>query len=255
MRFLVLNFVFGVLAWAAAMPVYAIVVRDDVDAARYAVAAADYPSVFGLLRTQRGFWDCPATLIAPHWAITAAHCAEAPRIANAMRAGSGYSVEIAGVANQIDRIVPHPSAPNVDIALLHLRDESAAPPTPLYAASDETGKTVVLLGWGDTGTGAVGVTGPDGQMRRAENVVDQVDDVNLSWVFDAPPHAAPLEGISGPGDSGGPALIRSAHGFALVGISSGQDPMGHGRGHYGVREYYARISTVRAWIEATISGR
>jgi secreted trypsin-like serine protease len=238
---------------AAPTAALAIVIRDAVADAEYHSNSADYPSVFGLLRTRRGCWDCPATLIAPHWAITAAHCTEAPRIAEAMSAGAGYAVEIGGVANRIDRITRHPNAPNVDIALLHLQSASAIPPSSLYAASDEVGKHVVLLGWGDTGSGAVGVVGPDGQMRRAENVIDQADDANLSWLFDAPPDALPLEGISGPGDSGGPALIQTAHGLALAGISSGQDSMGHGRGHYGVREYYARISTARAWIEANIS--
>jgi hypothetical protein len=171
-----------------------------------------------------------------------------------MNSGGGYAVEIAGAANAIDRIVAHPGAPGTDIALLHLREASRTQPMRLYGNADEVGKTVVLLGWGDTGTGAVGVVGPDGRLRRAENVVDQADDVNLSWVFDAPPGGASLEGISGPGDSGGPAFIQTADGLALAGISSGQDPMGHGRGRYGVREFYARISAALSWIMSVIEG-
>ncbi len=241
-----------------ALPAEAIVVRHDIDASQYNAEEADYPAVFGLLRTRRGFWDCPATLIAPQWAVTAGHCANAPRIADATRQGGSYAVEIGGRANTIDRVEPHPGGS--DIALLHLSSPVIdVAPVPLYEGTDERGRIVMMLGWGDTGNGVQGITGPDGQFRKATNIVDDADANTISWTFGDPREAhsgaSPLEGISGPGDSGGPALIQMAGEWRLAGISSGQDPLGHARGSYGVREFFVRISTVRGWIEQITAGQ
>jgi|CXWL01.1.fsa_nt_gi hypothetical protein len=250
--------ILGVVALGLfATPSVAIVVRHDVEQAQFYADPADYPAVFGLLRTRRGFWDCPAILIAPRWAVTAGHCASAPRITDGMRSGS-YAVDIGGRANAIDRIAPYPGG--ADIALLHLSSPvTDIAPAPLYEGSDELGKTVVMLGWGDAGDGVQGIVGPDGQFRRATNVIDQAEGDIVSWTFSDPRAAhsdvTALEGISGPGDSGGPALIEVSGAWRLAGISSGQDPMGHARGSYGVREFYVRISAVRAWIVQTTRGQ
>lgn len=239
-----------------ASPAKAIVVRHDAEPSAYLASPSDYPAVFGLLRTRRGFLDCPATLVAPHWAITAGHCAEAPRISQAMQGGGGYRVDIAGSSNTVDRVVAHPSGE--DVALLHLTSAIVnVTPVGLYMHSDEVGQIIEMVGWGDTGDGATGPTTPDGQFRHAENRVDQAESAMLSWTFSDPrapgTDAVSLEGISGPGDSGGPAFIRATSGLLLAGISSGQDPMGHARGTYGVREYFVRVSAIRNWIEQAIS--
>jgi len=239
-----------------ASPATAIVVRHDVDPRAYHASQTDYPEVFGLLRTRRGFWDCPATLVAPHWAITAGHCSEAPRIAEAMQGGSGYAVEIAGSTNTIDRVIANPSGE--DVALLHLSSAVVnVAPVGLYVRSDEVGQIVEMVGWGDTGDGRTGPTAADGLFRRAANRVDQAEGAMLSWTFSDPgapeTDAVSLEGISGPGDSGGPAFIRTNGGLLLAGISSGQDAMGHARGTYGVREYFVRVSAIDSWIEQVVS--
>ena len=111
-----------------------------------------------------------------------------------------------------------------------------------------------MVGWGGTGTGAEGVTGEDSKFRKAENTVLEVTDTLLIWVFNPPESnlAQPLEGISGPGDSGGPAFIETEAGMTLAGISSGQDGMGFGPGKYGVRELYARVSAAVDWINKII---
>ena len=76
-------------------------------------------------------------------------------------------------------------------------------------ADDYTGVTVVFVGAGDIGTGESGPAGADGQMRMARNTVAVADERFLLFKFDAPdsPSALDLEGISGPGDSGGPAYV------------------------------------------------
>lgn len=238
--------------FAAGAPAAAIVVRHDADPRAYHASPSDYPAVFGLLRTRRGFWDCPATLIAPNWAITAGHCAEAPRIQEGV-ANGGFAVEIAGAANMIDRVVRHPQS---DVALLRLSSAvTNARPALLYAGADEVGQVVSLLGWGDTGTGQTGVAGPDGQFRLARNKVDRAEADLISWSFSDPADSngdiVDLEGVAGPGDSGGPAFLMTENGMVLLGVSSGQDGAGRGPGRYGAREYYVRISAVRAWVVET----
>lgn len=63
-----------------------------------------------------------------------------------------------------------------------------------------------------------------------------------------------LEGISGPGDSSGPAFIQMGETYALAGISSAQSTRATGgvEGLYGVTEYYTRVSSYVDWIEGTI---
>ena len=50
----------------------AIIRRHDLDDTEYVVDAEEYPALVDLLAVG----DCIATLIAPKWLITAAHCAE-----------------------------------------------------------------------------------------------------------------------------------------------------------------------------------
>jgi hypothetical protein len=52
----------------------------------------------------------------------------------------------------------------------------------------------------------------DRRLRAATNRVEKADGPFLQFRFDAPedPNVTDLEGISGPGDSGGPAYIERA---------------------------------------------
>jgi secreted trypsin-like serine protease len=63
----------------------------------------------------------------------------------------------------------------------------------------------------------------------------------------------PLEGISGPGDSGGPAFITTPSGLKVAGVSSHQRNNDNGEGLYGVQEYYTRTSAHKQWIENIIA--
>ncbi len=228
----------------------AIVVRHDIPDAAYLARQSDYPSVFALYRTKAGHNDCIATLIGSNFAITAAHCVnEKLRLSASAPDGPGFAVTIAGRPAHIDAVLQHPS---VDIAQLRLAEPVIhIAPMPLYRGADEVGQVIVMPGWGGTGNGDTGLGTEDGLFRVAENRVDRAEDGNLSWRFDAPghPHALTLEGISGPGDSGGPALIRTAHGWHIAGVSSGQDTMDGPEGLYGVQEYFVRISSFAEWID------
>ncbi|MGB3295887.1 MAG: trypsin-like serine protease [Phormidesmis sp.] len=198
--------------------------------------------------------DGMGTLILPTWVLTAA------QVAIALSAQK--EITFANTAYAIQKVVVHPhfhtcsddggiSGVKHDIALIQLkqpvRDVS---PLPLYPQAEELQKIVTFVGQGDFGTGLIGPDSVDAKMRIATNRIEQVDDQWLIFRFDPPPAATALEGISGPGDSGGPALIETASGWAIAGISAGQDSRGLGEGYYGVWEYYTRVSQYLDWIES-----
>ncbi|WP_395613022.1 S1 family peptidase [Allosphingosinicella sp.] len=248
------------LALPASAP--AIVIRHDVPDSRYRVDEAGFPFLFALYRTRAGHRDCIATLIAPQWAITAAHCTEDQPFVRALAAPTpAYRVEIGGRDAFIDRVVRYPSpegAPRVDIALLHFSAPvTHVSPIAVYPDDDELGRVVLLPGWGGFGNGAEGLKAPDGLFRIAENRIDAVHDGRLFWAFDDPRsalgRALPLEGISGPGDSGGPALIMTGHGWAIAGVSFGQRTFGRAEGVYGNEEVYVRLFDRFGWI-AQVTG-
>lgn len=251
------------LALLALLPLTAadaIVIRHDVAGAAYLARESEFPALFGLYRTKSGHKECVATVIAPRWALTAAHCARDKALIAAVAAGgAGYSVIIGGQARRIDRVIAHPATGNVrppDVALLRLSSPvTHVAPVPLYRRGDELGRIVLMPGWGGTGNGKTGLGVEDGLFRAAENAVDRVEVGKIWWRFDAPGPASPalaLEGISGPGDSGGPALILDGTGWAIAGISSGQDTKDGPEGLYGVEEVFVRASRVAAWVDRTI---
>lgn len=152
-----------------------------------------------------------------------------------------------------------------DIALIQLNQSVCdIPPLTLYSDFDEAEHDLTFVGWGDYGNGITGVEGADGQLRTATNRIEQVDDQWLIFQFDEPPNAMQLEGISGPGDSGGPALIKTAKGLQVAGISSTQcseaeyyqrdnwQEFEGEEGIYGVWEYYTRVSKYISCIQSTI---
>jgi hypothetical protein len=238
-----------------------IVIRHDVPDAAYLAKESDFPAVFSIYRTKAGHKECVATVISVRWAITAAHCAREKRLLEgAASGGDGYSVEVAGRPAAIDKVLHHPRtgtgrAP--DIALLRFVSPVAhVAPIPVYRGRDEQGRVILMPGWGGTGNGRTGLGVEDGLFRIAENLVDRAEEGRLWWRFDAPgpkSRALTLEGISGPGDSGGPALLKTPQGWAVAGVSSGQDTMGGAEGLYGVEEAFVRVSGFTKWIDGHLA--
>jgi hypothetical protein len=245
----------GAILVSSAAP--GIVIRHDIADAAYLVKESDFPALFGIYRTKAGHKECIATVISARWAVTAAHCAREKRLLEAVVPnGKGFAVEVAGRTASIDKVITHPGtdagrAP--DIALLRFASPiTHVAPIPIYKGRDEAGRVILMPGWGGTGNGKTGLGVEDGLFRAAENTVDRAEEGRLSWKFDAPgprSKALTLEGISGPGDSGGPALIKTPHGWALAGVSSAQDTMGGPEGLYGVEEVFVRVSEFTEWIE------
>jgi hypothetical protein len=200
------------------------------------------------LSTPQGAADGEGTLIAPHWVLTAAHVgAEVKR---------GHRITVGETDYAVDAVIVHPDWEGEahDLALLRLASPvEDMPPARLYRGSAEIGRGVVLVGYGDFGTGLSGPQANDRNVRGATNRIDEATDLWLKFSFDPPDHprTTRLEGVSGPGDSGGPAFLEGVQAETLVGVSSGQSTRAAGgEGRYGVIEYYVRVSRYVAWIES-----
>ena len=232
------------LVLITANPAQAIVVRHDVDDAEFLQPEGAYPAVFDVFEKRGGV----ATLIAPIWAITAGHVGQDIK--------PGHETMIAGQSYTVHQVVLHPkwATGNREMALFQLdRLVQNVEPISLYTTSDEQGKIVTFVGRGDSGTGLTGPITADHKLRAATNRVERVEGDMLVFRFDAPEddNTTPLEGVSGPGDSGGPALIESSGVSKLAGLSvesSGRTP-----GQYGNLEFYSRVSIDVDWIQETIS--
>lgn len=230
----------------------AIMIRHDVDDTEYQVLSGEFNGVV-TFRNNRGGVAGMGTLIADRWVLTAAH------LADGLNKGEvGY---VGDESITIERVVYHPKWAgkvnkfNYDIALVKVSEPSSEiKRAALYTNDDELGKTVLFIGRGDTGNGKDGKFAVTDIMRGANNIVSEVNDHVIKFVFNPPGSALPLEGISGPGDSGGPALIYNSGQYQVAGVSSTQNakPTGGIQGTYGVIENYIRVSKYRLWIESVM---
>jgi hypothetical protein len=228
----------------------AIVIRHDRDDALYRALGEKYPMV-GTLNEQVG-----CTLIAPRWAITAAHTVEdnPPFIS--------LEVEFGGKKIAVEKVILHPHRvrdtvdSSADMALLKLAEPvEGITPAALYDRQDEPEKIVTLVGHGQTGNGLTGDIKERGQVRGATNKVEGALENSLLLVFDEPPRGTDLEGAGAAGDSGSAALLERDGRVYLVGVSSfnSGDRKEGTSAKYGTFEGFARVSTRRKWILQTIA--
>ncbi|MGB1042225.1 MAG: trypsin-like serine protease [Tenacibaculum sp.] len=203
--------------------------------------------------------DCEGTIIADQWAISAAHCVEA--IAKKFNNGRKHFVIINDVEIEVDKVILYKEwdEKRADIALLHLKSKpNNTLKAKLYIENDEVDKLIYMLGRGDKGNGLIGVNGNDGKQRGATNRIETATKNWITWTFDHPDtktkYLTEYEGISGPGDSGGPAFIIKNDTVYLAGVSAWQDTKGGEEGLYGVVEHYTRVSQYIQWINDEITG-
>lgn len=250
----------------------AVVIRDDVDDAKYRVPDAELPALADIPVEGQG------VSIDPRWVITAAH-------AVTWQSGGVSEVTINHVPRRVERVVLYPgyqklpqplidqalktndatqiiaflSASN-DVALLKLSEPvTDVAPIAIYRRNDELGKNIKIVGKGATGTGSRGQDANGAHrtaLRRAFNKITGVQDQWLCYTFHKPPSALPLEGISGDGDSGGPLLIQAKDQWQVAGLVSwkrGKDNaiLLH-PGFYGQTNYNVRLSHYAKWIDNVI---
>lgn len=228
----------------------AIVIRHDVDDKEYRELGEQYSASIANF-TEVG---CVTTLINPEWLLTAAHCVT--------KEGSIRGLtEVAHLGDKyvIEHIIAHPQydatkSLDHDIALVHLKQPIVkGSPVGLYKQKNEQGKPVVFVGNGYSGNGREGITERNFELRGATNTIAGVSEQAIKFKFDKPRTGSRLEGISGPGDSGGPAFITIDSQIYVVGVSSHQKRGFKKEAHYGVKEVYTRVSTHYSWIESVVN--
>jgi len=262
------------LAALAALPFAAgaIVIRDDVDDARYRMDGAAFPALVDMPGEGHG------VLIAPRWVVTAAHAAPMD--------GMDVDVVISGHARKVERVFVHPGyrkmpdalgqealatgnpsrvhaflAASDDIALIKLVSPvEGIVPVRLYRGSAEVARTATLMGKGATGNGAEGqaVDAPHrAALRRADNVITGANELYVWYRFDPPPLGLPLEGVLGSGDSGGPLIVEEQGEWQLVGLGSWITALPEhalDAGFYGQVVHNVRVSRYVGWIESVVCG-
>ncbi|HEX8654444.1 MAG TPA: trypsin-like serine protease [Allosphingosinicella sp.] len=245
----------------------AIIKRHDVSDFKYRELGETYRHtiVEGIVPGSNGspmLGNGNGTLVAPEWILTAAHVAAALPQTRPSDGSRPANVSINGIWYPIEAVYLHPDWSGVespqDIALIRLSEPvPGARPACLYPARDEVGRTAVVVGTGGTGDGVTGSRRLDGKLRGATIRIGSLEKsgMQLGWRFRGPTESGvtPLEGISGPGDSGGPAFLRHRGRLCVAGVSSGQEGGGLRNGQYGVTEFYSRVSFFRSWIERVMA--
>jgi len=213
-----------------------------------------YPYMVGMLDGNNHY--CGATLIAPTWAISAAHCG-----------GYGTHVMIgrSDLNNpmenferiEIDYEVLHPNysrnSNKHDVMVVKLKVASKATPIKFDDGSQRLmhGVDVTTMGWGTTCYG-----GPQSS-KLLEVTVDVVGNGicnnQYSGQISADMMCAARAGKDAcQGDSGGPLIMKgnSPENDTLVGVVS----WGNGCAQAGYAGVYSRLSTHNSWVSNTISG-
>ena len=145
---------------------------------------------------------------------------------------------------------------NNDIAVLELACLAPSGPNgaerfEIQRTTDEVGKTMQIVGYGQTGTGYTGASQPGGAKRSGLNVYLDGNETVLRYKFGK----FASEGFIGPGDSGGPNFLNGK----IAGVNSyvKENRIAGGDPEFEFDEWghSTRVSKFTNWIDATIGGQ
>ena len=229
-------------------PASAIVIRHDKPAEQYLATKTDFPPLATFYNI-----GVHGTLIAPEWVLTAAH--------TVFCLNPGQTIQVGEERVEVKGRYSYPSyqlGEQNDLALIQLaKPVYSVEPAKLYRQQDERNQVLWFIGSGGTGTGLTGETVSykenNGVLRKAQNKVTAVTESDLRFVFEPGERGLELEGVSGNGDSGGPAYLKKDDGYYLLGVSSRVDSWFKDVGEYGVKELYTRVSSHADWIEQVMA--
>jgi len=218
-------------------------IDDSVPDARYVEYGRSFSTYTAKFRGQAAdgrTHTASAVLIAPRWAITAAHVA-----AGCTGVTLTYSGDRVG---EIERVIVHPEWKDEglgrhDIALLEAAVDFGLEFYPPLSTGGEVGKLASVVGYGATGPMGYGHTKFDGVLRAGTQRVDRIERNCL--VCDITLRGSSLEYGIAPGDSGGPLFVDGR----LAGINSyTASPRSYTRSQYGEESGHTRIAVYRDWI-------
>jgi Trypsin len=236
-------------ALLAANPAQALLIRADRDDAEYAEMATKYSSSV--------FIDIPGggegVLINARWILTSA------RVGTALKQMKTLPLVKVGTREiKMQTLFVHPvwrpESNSADIALIYLARAANVEPTPIYRGDDEAGKSVVIVGRGDTGKIGDKATRQDHKVRAGINTIDRLSPKIFSMTIKAGDDASDLQAAFTPRESGAPAYYQTeAKELFVVGIaSSSKDENSNGAVDTGDQQVCARVSAYADWIDGTI---
>lgn len=243
----IMRIILPILLIISSFSASAIVVRHDVNDKKYLADVTDFSPLATLYID-----GAHGTLIKPEWIVTAAHATFCISPGSYIRLNNGY--------HKVESVFVHKDyqpGKSHDIALIKLVNPiNDVKPASLYEQTDELAKITWFIGVGGTGNGLTGQIVDNyengGVLRKAQNKIEQAEGPLLKFKFDRADAALPLEGVSGSGDSGGPAYSTIDGTHYLLGISSRVEAGDIGK--YGVMEVYSRVSFFTPWIEKITAG-
>lgn len=223
--------------------------------------AGPYPAMTALYAD--GSFRCGATLIAPQFVLTAAHCVEGLEPGELEFAVGRQNLRDASSGELIpaEQITVHenygePAPDSNDIAVVRLARASTRPPMTLLPPGQQArwsaGRQATVIGWGAR-LPIVGAGADQLQESRVPMVSDGSCANSYGGSFDAQTMvcAGRLLGDACQGDSGGPLMVPDASGrLAQVGVVS----FGFACGLPGSPGVYARVADtpLYGWIAARV---